>query len=56
MWNVIETVDGELHCVPANDLQPHSHTRDCWCQPFSDDGVICHNSADGREHSEGTKH
>jgi len=36
------------HVYPINDLRKHS-LRDCWCRPVDDDGVIVHNSLDGRE-------
>ncbi len=40
-------VDGN-HVVPVDDLREHSVTR-CWCRPVDDDGVVVHNSLDGRE-------
>jgi hypothetical protein len=40
------------HVYPENDLREHEtndHTS-CWCKPTMDeDGVIVHNSMDGRE-------
>jgi hypothetical protein len=36
------------HVLPVNDLRGHSLT-DCWCCPVYDEGVIVHNSLDGRE-------
>ncbi len=36
------------HVYPFNDLREHSLT-DCWCRPTDDDGVVVHNSLDGRE-------
>jgi hypothetical protein len=39
------------HVVPINDLREHVEdgTR-CWCKPTVDeDGLIVHNSMDGRE-------
>jgi hypothetical protein len=36
------------HVYPINDLREHS-LSDCWCRPTDDDGVIVHNSLDGRE-------
>lgn len=27
----------------------HVLNNDCWCYPIEDDGIIVHNSADGRE-------
>lgn len=50
-WAVIEDDDGFRHVVPLNDLREHSIPQ-CWCEPFDDDGVIVHNSADHREHFE----
>lgn len=47
-----------IHVLPFNDLFPHvlSH-KDCWCHPVKDeeDGLIVHNSADGREYYESGK-
>jgi hypothetical protein len=40
-------VDGN-HVYPINDLREHS-LADCWCRPIDDDGIIGHNSLDGRE-------
>jgi hypothetical protein len=40
------------HVVPLNDLRDHNTDGDasCWCGPIAnDDGVIVHNSMDGRE-------
>jgi hypothetical protein len=40
------------HVVPINDLREHNTDSDfiCWCHPTeNDDGVIVHNSMDGRE-------
>lgn len=39
----------ERHVVPLNDLREHETDRPCWCSPREDDGVIVHNSMDGRE-------
>lgn len=41
----------KYHVVPINDLREHSCDVDkpCWCNPSNDDGVIVHNSMDGRE-------
>lgn len=43
-----------LHVVPVDDLREHSTDSDkpCWCNPTIEDGVIVHNSMDGREHFE----
>ena len=40
------------HVFPINDLRDHSieNGADCWCKPYEDEeGVIIHNSMDGRE-------
>lgn len=42
----------KFHVVPTNDLREHSSDIEvpCWCKPFENaDGVIVHNSMDGRE-------
>lgn len=41
----------KLHVVPVDDLREHSTDSAvmCWCRPVEDDGVIVHNSMDGRE-------
>lgn len=37
------------HVVPVNDLREH-RTEGCWCRPRETaEGVIVHNSMDGRE-------
>ena len=44
------------HVVPEGDLKDHiTDGTDCWCHPEEDDGVIVHNSADGREDYESGK-
>ena len=40
------------HVWPVGDLREHSIALDCWCHPIDDDGVIVHNSMDGREQFE----
>lgn len=36
--------------IPINDLRPHAEgSPDCWCRPTMQDGVLVHNSMDGRE-------
>jgi len=42
------------HVIPLNDLREHSSDSDkpCWCKPHEEDGVIVHNSMDGREQFE----
>lgn len=37
---------------PVNDLKPHhllGSGLPCWCKPVDEDGVLVHNSLDGRE-------
>jgi hypothetical protein len=36
------------HVYPADDLRQHS-MMNCWCRPTEDDGIMVHNSLDGRE-------
>ena len=36
------------HVYPFNDLREHC-LGDCWCRPVDDEGLIVHNSLDGRE-------
>lgn len=36
------------HVYPLYDLRDHV-PQDCWCYPTDDDGLIIHNSMDGRE-------
>jgi hypothetical protein len=43
-------IDGN-HVLPVDDLREHSVTL-CWCRPLDYDGVVVHNSLDGREHYE----
>ena len=38
----------ENHVYPLSDLREHS-LRNCWCRPIDDDGIMVHNSLDGRE-------
>jgi len=42
------------HVAPTNDLRDHSTNSDkpCWSRPRENDGVIVHNSMDGREKHE----
>lgn len=38
------------HVYPINDLRHHELDGEkCWCKPQEEDGVIIHNSMDGRE-------
>lgn len=39
-----------VHVLPINDLRDHDENgAGCWCRPRVEDGVIIHNSMDGRE-------
>ena len=38
-----------FHVVPIDDLREHDLDMSCWCHPVDDEGVIVHNSMDGRE-------
>lgn len=41
-----------FHVAPVEDLREHiiDDDQQCWCNPVEDDnGVIVHNSMDGRE-------
>lgn len=40
-----------VHVYPADDLKEHTtEGKNCWCNPIVDDeGVVVHNSMDGRE-------
>ena len=45
-----EQTQDVYHVVPVNDLREHvTDGLTCWCKPTLDDGVIVHNSMDGRE-------
>ncbi len=38
------------YVVPIGDLKWHqADSKKCWCKPTADDGLIIHNSMDGRE-------
>lgn len=37
------------HVHPLGDLREHWLTTDCWCRPYLYDGIVVHNSLDGRE-------
>lgn len=40
----------KVHIVPIDDIRDHQDSIECWCEPFEvEDGVIVHNSLDGRE-------
>lgn len=44
-------MNDKYHVVPLMDLREHITDSDkpCWCHPREDEGVIVHNSMDGRE-------
>lgn len=48
-WTVYEPLDGMTHVMPINDEHEHDFSLDCWCEPEEHEGVITHNSCDGRE-------
>jgi len=40
----------KYHVYPVNDFREHvTDGSPCWCKPTEDEGVIIHNSMDGRE-------
>ena len=43
--------DGETSVYPLGDLRDHDPASEhCWCRPFRTlEGILVHNSADGRE-------
>src|SRR5437588_237328 len=47
-WAMSVTSNNVHHVYPINDLRRHS-TRNCWCRPVDDEGVVVHSSLDGRE-------
>lgn len=48
MWLSLP-LDQCVHVMPVEDLREHVCGDDCWCSPTDDEGVIIHNSMDGRE-------
>ena len=41
---------GKPHVVPVGDLRDHDTDKPCWCKAIEDEnGVVVHNSMDGRE-------
>lgn len=38
--------------IPLHDVREHHYGFGCWCEPANTEGVIVHNSADGREEHE----
>lgn len=51
-WAVHRRSTGQLVVVPLDDLAEHVIEGQCWCQPYEEDGVLIHNSADRREQRE----
>lgn len=45
MWLVTK----DCHVMPLKDLREHVVSEGCWCGPVEDEGVMVHNSMDGRE-------
>jgi hypothetical protein len=43
IWQVVGN-----HVLPVDDLREHC-MKNCWCRPTEDEGVVVHNSVDGRE-------
>ena len=42
-----------IHVIPINDLMVHHESDKCPCNPIvSEEGVVIHNSYDGREFKE----
>jgi hypothetical protein len=42
-----------IHIIPLDDMQAHFEHFGCWCVPnITDDGVVVHIAADGREQFE----
>jgi hypothetical protein len=40
---------GRYAVLPIGDLREHAISDACWCEPVESDGVVTHNSLDGRE-------
>lgn len=51
-WLVREARGEPTQVIPLDDLRPHSTDDPCWCKPFIEDGIVVHNSMDGREQYE----
>ena len=56
MFSDDEPLPGEMpedfdrfHCYPINDTYEHQMSMKCPCMPIEDDGIVIHNSFDGRE-------
>ena len=50
-----DTVRGDIHVQPIQDLHEHEQSRACWCAPRCEKEpwwaytLVIHNSMDGRE-------
>lgn len=50
MWNTLQLENFQVHVIPLNDLKVHRESENCFCLPaISADGIVVHNSLDGRE-------
>ena len=47
-WGVYHT-SRSVHVMPINDIDNHEFIK-CPCKPYRSEGVVVHNSFDGREH------
>lgn len=55
-WRVEKNAAGTACVYPLNDFREHDIDGPCWCRPFDDEGILVHNSMDGRErYEEGRK-
>jgi hypothetical protein len=49
-WQADTYSDAPSQVWPIDDLKPHViDGGPCWCEPRDVDGIIVHNSLDGRE-------
>ena len=49
-WRCIKSHgSGLIHVYPLDDLKGHDTVAECWCKPVNDEGIMVHNSMDGRE-------
>lgn len=48
-WCVYSYMTDALHVLPRGDIRDHYLQPSCPCHPMEEDGVIVHNSFDGRE-------
>jgi hypothetical protein len=51
-WQVIPETATVNHVIPIHDQREHVLSKDCHCCPRDDEGVMVHNSYDGREIAE----